>query len=259
MRLARRPAADGALVTFGIVPTERATGFGYIEQGEALSHGEPLYRIRRFVEKPNPEAAQAVLAQGGFLWNSGMFVFGARAYLDELRRLRPDIAEAAARAHATIRADMDFMRLDEEAFSACPAESMDYAVMKKTSRGAVVRSELGWSDVGSWSALWEVSDKDARGNAVRGDVHLADATCCLVRSDGRLVSALGVRDLVIVEAGDAVLVAARERAQDVREVVAHLEENGRAEHVSHKRVYRPWGYYESVDAGGRFQLTSSPA
>ncbi|HVC11651.1 MAG TPA: mannose-1-phosphate guanylyltransferase/mannose-6-phosphate isomerase [Burkholderiales bacterium] len=254
VRTARRAAADGALVTFGIVPTEPATGFGYIEQGEALSPGAPLYRIRRFVEKPNPETAQAFLAQGGFLWNSGMFVFGARAYLDELRQLRPDIAEAAARAHATIRADMDFMRLDEEAFSACPAESIDYAVMEKTSRGAVVRSDLGWSDVGSWSALWEVSDKDARGNAVRGDVHLADAAGCLVRSDGRLVSALGVRDLVIVETSDAVLVTARERAQEVREVVAHLEKNGRTEHVSHKRVYRPWGYYESVDAGARFQV-----
>ncbi|MDA8107054.1 MAG: mannose-1-phosphate guanylyltransferase/mannose-6-phosphate isomerase [Betaproteobacteria bacterium] len=254
VRTAREAARQGALVTFGVVPTEPTTGFGYIEQGEPLAREAPLFRIRRFVEKPDLETARAFLVQGGFLWNSGMFVLPARGYLDELERLRPDIAGAAARAYATLRADMDFVRLDEQAFAACPAESLDYAVMEKTNRGAVVRADLGWSDVGSWSALWDIAEKDARGNAARGDVHLVDAEGCLVRSEGRLVSAVGVRDLVIVETSDAVLVAARDRAQEVRETVAHLDRNNRTEHLSHKRVYRPWGYYESVDAGGRYQV-----
>ncbi len=254
VRTAREAARQGALVTFGVVPTEPTTGFGYIEQGEPLAREAPLFRIRRFVEKPDLETARAFLVQGGFLWNSGMFVLPARGYLDELERLRPDIAGAAVRAYATLRADMDFVRLDEQAFAACPAESLDYAVMEKTNRGAVVRADLGWSDVGSWSALWDIAEKDARGNAARGDVHLVDAEGCLVRSEGRLVSAVGVRDLVIVETSDAVLVAARDRAQEVRETVAHLDRNNRTEHLSHKRVYRPWGYYESVDAGGRYQV-----
>ena len=250
---ARGAAEGGALVTFGIVPSHPATGYGYIEEGEPLP-GMQARRIKRFVEKPDAGTAAGFLAQGGFLWNSGMVAVSARGYLDERARLRPDIAAAAERALAAGSRDMDFLRLDAEAFAACPADSVDYAVMEKTSRGAVVRADMGWSDVGSWSSLWEVSEKDAHGNAVRGDVNLIDAEGCLVRSDGRLVSLLGVKDLIVVETDDAVLVAARERAQDVKEVVEGLERRGRTEHVSHRRVYRPWGYYDSIDGGDRFQV-----
>jgi len=249
---ARDAAKDGALVTFGIVPTQPATGYGYIEAGEPL--GPPARRIHRFVEKPDAATAARFLAAGSFFWNSGMFLFAAHAFLDELRRFRPDIADGAERALAGASRDMDFLRLDATAFDACPAESVDYAVMEKTDRGVVVPADIGWSDVGSWSSLWEVSDKDAAGNAARGDVHLTDATGCLVRSDGRFVSVLGARDLIVVETDDAVLVATRERAQDVKEIVDGLERRARTEHVSHRRVYRPWGYYESIDAGEHFQV-----
>jgi mannose-1-phosphate guanylyltransferase/mannose-6-phosphate isomerase len=251
---AARAAVDaGALATFGIVPTEPATGYGYIEAGEVVAGG-PARRIKRFVEKPDTATARGFLAHGGFLWNSGMFAFGAQAYLDELVRFRPDIAAGAERALAAGARDMDFLRLDADAFAACPAESVDYAVMEKTDRGIVVPADIGWSDVGSWSSLWEVSEKDAAGNVVRGDVHLADAKGCLVRSHGRLVSLLGVEDLIVVDTDDAVLVASRGRSQEVKEIVDRLERGARTEHVSHRRVYRPWGYYESIDAGERFQV-----
>jgi len=251
--VARAAADAGALATFGIVPTEPATGYGYIEAGDTAGSG-PARRIKRFAEKPDAATAARFLAQGGFLWNSGMFAFGAQAYLDELARHRPDIAAGAERALAASKRDMDFLRLDAETFAACPAESVDYAVMEKTDRGIVVPADIGWSDVGSWSSLWDVSEKDAGGNVVRGDVHLADTKDCLVRSDGRLVSLLGVEDLIVVETDDAVLVASRARSQDVKEIVDRLERGARTEHVSHRRVYRPWGYYESIDAGERFQV-----
>jgi mannose-1-phosphate guanylyltransferase/mannose-6-phosphate isomerase len=250
---ARAAVETGALATFGIVPTEPATGYGYIESGEAIGAG-PARRIKRFVEKPDAATAQRFLAQGGFLWNSGMFAFGAQGYLDELARLRPDIAAGAERALAAGTRDMDFLRLDAEAFAACPAESVDYAVMEKTARGIVVPADIGWSDVGSWSSLWEVSQKDAAGNVARGDVHLTDTKGSLVRSDGRFVSLLGVDNLIVVDTDDALLVAARDRAQEVKEIVEGLERRQRTEHVSHRRVYRPWGYYESIDAGDRFQV-----
>jgi mannose-1-phosphate guanylyltransferase/mannose-6-phosphate isomerase len=249
---ARGAVQGGALATFGIVPTQPSTGYGYIEAGEPID--STTRRIKRFVEKPDAATAARFLAQGGFLWNSGMFAFSAQVYLDELNRLRPDIAGGAERALAASSRDMDFLRLDAEAFGACPADSVDYAVMEKTDRGVVVPADIGWSDVGSWSSLWEVSEKDADGNVVRGDVHLADSKGCLARSDGRLVSLLGVENLIVVDTDDAVLVAARDRAQEVKEIVDRLERGARTEHVSHRRVYRPWGYYESIDSGERFQV-----
>src|SRR5262245_20390997 len=233
---ARAAVEGGALATFGIVPTHPATGYGYIEEGEPLGAGSPARRIRRFVEKPDAATAARFLEQGGFVWNSGMFAFSAQAYLDELRAFRADVDAGAARALAAAKRDMDFLRLDAEAFAACPADSVDYAVMEKTSRGAVVRADIGWSDVGSWSSLWEVSPRDADGNVVRGDAQLVDVKGCLVRSEGRLVSALGVRDLVIVDTNDAVLVAPRARVEEVKELVAALEKRARTEHVSHRRV-----------------------
>lgn len=247
-------AAKGYLVTFGIVPAHPATGYGWIEAGEPIAGTKNAFRIRRFVEKPSAARAKSFLARGGFFWNSGMFAFAARRYLEELRRRRPAIAAAAEKALAGAARDLDFLRLEENAFAACPSDSIDYAVMEKTDSGAVLRAGFEWNDVGSWASLWELGRKDRSGNVVRGDVWLHGAKGCYVRSDGRHVSVLGARDLVVVETDDALLVASRDRAQEVKDVVARLASGKRAEHVSHSRVYRPWGYYESVDAGRRFQV-----
>lgn len=254
VRQAMSIAAQGFLATFGMAPTHAATGFGYIEAGAPIPQHSGVFRIRRFVEKPSAEKAQEFLAQGGYLWNGGMFAFTARTFLEELERFRPEILASARQALESAARDLDFLRLGREAFAACPSDSVDYAVMERTDRGAVVGAEMRWSDVGSWSALWETGQKDATANVTRGDVWLHAAARCYVRADARHVSVLGAEDLVIVETDDAVLVAARERAEEVREVVARLERQNRGEHISHTRVYRPWGYYESVDAGERFQV-----
>jgi mannose-1-phosphate guanylyltransferase/mannose-6-phosphate isomerase len=245
-------AGRGALVTFGIEPEGPATGYGYIQAGEPIDGVKDAFRIRRFVEKPSARRARALLARGGYLWNSGMFAFGAHRYLEELGRRRPKILAAVERSLAGAARDLDFLRLEKRSFAACPSESVDYAVMEGTGAGAVIRASLGWSDVGSWSALWEIGRKDGAGNVARGDAALHGAQGCYVRADARHVSVLGARDLVVVETDDAVLVAARERAQDVKEVVERLKRANRTEHVSHSRVHRPWGYYETVDAGERF-------
>jgi mannose-1-phosphate guanylyltransferase/mannose-6-phosphate isomerase len=245
-------AEEGYLVTFGIPPTEPASGYGYIEAGDPICGN--VFRIRRFVEKPSVEKAKTFLAQGGFYWNSGMFVFQARRFIDELGRLQPAMLEAVHAAVERATPDLGFVRLDRDAFAAAPSDSLDYAVMERTASGAMVRASMRWSDVGSWSALWDVGEKDAARNVVRGDVELRDATGCYVHADGRFVSLLGARDLVVVETDDAVLVAAKDRAQEVKEVVERLDRANRTEHVSHTRVHRPWGYYESVDNGPGFQV-----
>ncbi|HYD58289.1 MAG TPA: mannose-1-phosphate guanylyltransferase/mannose-6-phosphate isomerase [Burkholderiales bacterium] len=247
-------AAQGYLVTFGIRPTFAATGYGYVEPGEPLPEAPGASRLVRFIEKPNASKAEELLASGRYLWNSGMFAFSARKFLDELRRSRPDILAASETAFAAAARDLDFLRLDEKAFSACPAQSVDYAVMEKTSAGAVVPADMGWSDVGSWSALWDIGDKDAAGNVTRGDAHVRETSGSYVRADSRLVYVLGLQDVLVVETADAVLVSDRGRAEEVKEVVEQLESIKRSEHVSHTRVYRPWGHYESLDTGARFQV-----
>ncbi len=251
---ARKAAEDGFLVTFGIKPTTAATGYGYIETGEALQRTPGAHRIRRFVEKPDAASAQAFLRSENYSWNSGMFLFQATRFVEELRRHRNAIFESVERSVSESTKDVDFLRLDDKAFSACTSESIDYAVMENTAQGAVVRSDFGWSDVGSWSTLWDIGDKDASGNVITGDVAVAGARQCYVRADARHVSLLGVEGLVIVETDDAILIASRDRAQDVKGVVDRLAQNNRKEHVSHSRVYRPWGYYESVDEGERYQV-----
>jgi len=247
-------AASGMLATFGIAATRPDSGFGYIERGEQLPGDKGAFKVARFVEKPSEEQARAMIATGRVYWNSGMFAFGARRVLEELGRFRPDILDAARAAVAAATDDLGFLRLGREAFLACPAEAIDRAVMERTSHAAVIPADFAWSDVGSWAALWELAEKDAAGNASRGDVQLQDTRDSLVFGDRRLIATLGVDELIIVDTDDALLVADRSRSQDVREVVEDLKRAKRPEHLSHRRVYRPWGYYESVDSGERFQV-----
>jgi mannose-1-phosphate guanylyltransferase / mannose-6-phosphate isomerase len=246
-------AGRGFLATFGVVPTSAETGYGYIERGARLE-GLKASGVARFVEKPDRATAEGFVASGRFLWNSGTFVFAAAVLLRELDAFRPDIAAAARKAWEQRAKDMDFTRLGAEAFAACPAESVDRAVMERTQAAAVVEAEMGWSDVGSWATLWSVAAKDAEGNVVRGDADVRESRNSYVRADSRLVSVIGVADLVIVETSDAVLVAHRDKAQSVKEAVSRLEERNRSEHLHHRRVYRPWGYYETVDTGEGFQV-----
>jgi mannose-1-phosphate guanylyltransferase len=245
-------ARENRLVTFGIVPSHAETGYGYIEKGEALE--ELGFSVQRFVEKPDLPTATTYVESGRYLWNSGMFVFRARRYLDELDHFQPRMFAACTRALAQGRCDLDFIRIDERAFSECPDDSIDYAVMERTSSAAVVPLSAGWSDVGSWAALWSISDKDENGNALRGDTIVQACTNSYIRSDSRLVAALGVSDLVIVETKDAVLVAHKDHAQDLKKVVEHLKQDGRHEHLNHREVYRPWGFYDSIDQGERYQV-----
>ncbi len=247
-------AEQGALLTFGILPQGPVTGYGYIERGDPVPGREHAFRVARFVEKPDLKTAQGYVSSGRFLWNSGMFAFRAARFLEELERFRPDILTAARQALESGTRDLDFLRLDTAAFTACPSDSIDYAVMERTSSSTVVQADIGWSDVGSWTALWETGDKDARDNVVIGDVDLRDADGCYVRAEHRLVATVGVRDLIVVETDDAVLVAAKSHAQEVKDVVETLSRKTRTEHISHSKVYRPWGYYETIDEGERFQV-----
>jgi mannose-1-phosphate guanylyltransferase/mannose-6-phosphate isomerase len=243
-------AESGRLVTFGIVPDAPETGYGYIERGNG---GGGCFEVARFVEKPDAERAEQFLQTGRFYWNSGMFMFRAARYLEELAKFRPDILEGAAKSWQTRQQDLDFCRLGEEAFGACPSESIDYAVMENTSDASVVEADIGWSDIGSWSSLWQATDADGEGNVVVGDVQLDSVRNSYIRADSRLVTAIGVDDMVIVETADAVLVAPKRHAQRVKQLVEKLKSAQRDEYLVHKRVYRPWGYYEGIDLGEHFQ------
>ncbi len=247
-------ARAGHVVTFGARPTAPETGYGYIEAGAALPGLPGVHALARFVEKPDAEAAAAMLASGQYLWNSGMFVFTASTLLAELAAHAPAVLDAVRKAVAARKTDLDFIRLDPEAFAACPSISLDYAVAERTAHAAVVPAELGWSDVGSWTALWELGAKDAAGNVVLGDAVLAGAENCYVRSDGMLVAVVGLKDAVVVVTKDAVLAADRAHAQEVKPLVDRLRAAGRKEAVAHNRAYRPWGFYESLIAGERFQV-----
>jgi len=245
---------QGALATFGIVPKTPETGYGYIRRGEQVSGCGDCYKVARFVEKPDLATAQGFLDEGGYYWNSGMFMFHAERYLQELQEHAPAIAGAAEKAVSTGYRDLDFCRLEEKAFSDSPSDSIDYAVMEKTRDAAVVPADIGWNDVGSWSALWEVQPKDANGNAQRGDVYLDGVKNSLVRAESRIVAVVGMEDVVVVETQDAVLVTHKDQVQRVKQVVDHLKSKARTEHLHHTRVYRPWGHYEGIDAGDRFQV-----
>ncbi|WP_444895275.1 mannose-1-phosphate guanylyltransferase/mannose-6-phosphate isomerase [Microbulbifer sp. SSSA005] len=249
---ARALAEQGYLVTFGIVPTRAETGYGYIRRGDKLA--ETAWKVAEFVEKPDTETAEAYLASGDYSWNSGMFLFRASRYLEELERYRADILTACRSAYKSAARDLDFTRVDREAFAACADESVDYAVMEPTESAAVVPMDAGWSDVGSWQGLWELAKRDANDNLLQGDVLLEDSQRCLVRGESRLVSLLGVSDLVVVDTDDALLIADRQRVQEVKKLVSNLKNTGRSEAQRHRKVYRPWGYYDSIDAGPRFQV-----
>lgn len=244
-------AEQGYLVTFGVVPTHPESGYGYIQQGEPLTEGA---KVRRFAEKPDADTAATYVASGEYLWNSGMFLFRASRYLEELSLYQPDILSACQGAMASTCRDLDFTRVDKTAFDGCPSDSIDYAVMEKTSMAAVVPLEAQWSDVGSWSSLWEVSDKCDKGNCQTGDVMLEDTRNTLVHADSRLVAAVGVEDLMIVETKDAVLVASKDKTQQVKSITERLKAEGRPEYENHREVYRPWGKYDCIGKGIRYQV-----
>ncbi len=251
---AAEAAAAGKLVTFGITPTSPETGYGYIRAATGAHDAGSPRPVERFVEKPDVDTARAYLESGEYLWNSGMFMFSARRYLAELDALAPAMAAACREACARASADLDFLRLDENAFAACPADSIDYAVMEKTRDAVVVPLDAGWSDVGTWASLCEASSADAEGNVAIGDVVTEDSRNCYVRADHRLVATVGVEDHIIVETADAVLVAAKDKAQHVKRLVEQLKARQREEASLHREVYRPWGSYDSIDLGTRFQV-----
>ena len=253
VRAAMPAAENGALVTFGIVPTTPETGFGYIQADDSNGVVDGVRRVARFVEKPDAATARNYLATGGYYWNSGMFLFRASRYLHQLQRHRPDILEATRKACDAARRDGDFIRLDRDAFAACPADSIDYAVMEKTDAAMVLPVDIGWSDLGSWAALWDVATRDADGNATLGDVIAIDSRNSYVHAR-RLVALVGVDDLVVVETDDAVLVARKDRVQQVKDVVTRLKDDQRSQAALHREVHRPWGSYDSVDVGARFQV-----
>ncbi|CAM0999932.1 mannose-1-phosphate guanylyltransferase/mannose-6-phosphate isomerase [Rhodanobacter sp. Root179] len=253
VRQAQPLAAQDWLVTFGIRPDRPETGFGYIRRADAIDrHG---YRVEQFVEKPDLATAQSYLADGGYDWNSGMFLFKAARYLEELAAHAPAMLEAVRMAHAKATVDLDFVRIDRDAFAPVPDDSIDYAVMEKTRRAAVIPVSCAWSDIGSWSALWLTGDKDADGNLREGDTLAVDTHRSLLRShDRHLLATVGVDDLIVVTTPDATLVAHRDAAQDVKKIVEQLKAAGRSEHSLHRVVHRPWGNYDSLEEGERFQV-----
>ena len=250
--LAESAAMRDQLVTFGIAPSRPETGYGYIRAGEVV--GDGIFEVASFVEKPSLETATDYVESGEYYWNSGMFLFRARRYLDELEAVRPNMLVAARAAHAKAVRDGVFVHLDGEAFGNCPNESVDYAVMEEAKQTAMVTLHAGWSDIGSWSALHEATALDEQGNAVRGDVMLMDTENSYVYADQGLVTTVGIKGLVVVSTPDALLVASRDRVQDVRKLVQRLSDEERTEQAHHTKVYRPWGHYEAIDQGDGYQV-----
>ena len=249
-------AETGKLVTFGIVPTAPETGYGYIKVSEKLNINAPpsAQNIEEFVEKPDLETAKNYINSGCYLWNSGMFMFKASTYLNELKKFNPEIATSAKTAIEKSTKDLDFVRLDQEAFSTSPEDSIDYAVMEQTDQAVVVPLNASWSDVGAWNSVWEVSQQDHNGNVARGDVISHNTKNSLVHAESRLVTTLGVEDIIVIETADAVLVANKNNVQDIKKIVEKLKSQQRPEVDLHRKVYRPWGNYDSIDSGERYQV-----
>jgi mannose-1-phosphate guanylyltransferase / mannose-6-phosphate isomerase len=250
--VATRAAQEGHIVTFGMTPTAPETGYGYVQRGAELPGVDGAFKVQRFVEKPDVETATGYVADGGYFWNGGMFVFRADVLLEELARQAPDILPAVRDAVAKSQRDLDFIRLDADSFARAPNISIDYAVMERTGRAALVPCAMGWNDVGSWSSLWEIGSQDDAGNVIEGDVLVHDTRGSFVHSEKILTALVGVRDLVVVVTKDAVLVADKTRAQDVKAIVDRLRSAGRNEPMEHTVVFRPWGSFEVVDGGDRF-------
>ena len=252
-----KAASQGYLVTFGITPNSPETGYGYVRSGEGLVDVAGAYSVAEFVEKPDRETASRYLAEGGYTWNSGMFVFTAGRYLEELAAHRPDILAGITAAWMGRRHDpaqLLFCRPASTEFLACSAESIDYAVMQSTTRAAVVPARFGWSDVGSWDSLWQIAAKDDVGNAIHGDVFVSATNNSYIRAESRFVAVIGLDNVVVVETPDSVLVMHRDKAQEIKRAIQHFEQNNRTEHLYHLRVHRPWGWYEGIDKGERFQV-----
>jgi len=247
-------AEKGALVTFGISPTSPETGYGYIEQGVQMEADPHAFQVAKFEEKPDLVTAKKYLQSGKHFWNAGIFMFRADVFLDEVKTLAPEILTCCRDALQQGHRDLDFRRLDDKVFRNCPSTSIDYAIMEKTQKCVVVPTAMGWSDVGSWSSLWTLGNKDQDGNVQLGDVISVDTTNSYIRGQDRLIATLGVDNLIVIETADAVLVAARDEVQQIKKIVEHLQAQGRTEHEAHVRVYRPWGYYESVQSGERHQV-----
>lgn len=257
VEIATSLACQNKLVTFGIVPTKPETGYGYIQQGQAIqnmnTNENMAYSVNQFVEKPSTKVAQDYVESGEYLWNSGMFLFKAQQYLTELKTHHPEIYHVCKSCVDSSSKDLDFIRISGDSFSQCPSESIDYAVMEKTENAAVVPLDANWSDIGSWSAIWDVSEQDSNGNALKGDVINKNSKNCLVHGEEKLITILGIEDTVIVDTKDALLVANKNQVQSVKDVVNEIKSNKRDEWKIHREVYRPWGKYDSIDMGSRYQ------
>lgn len=249
---AEQESVDNKLVTFGIVPTKPETGYGYIKKGEQVKNS--VFKVNSFVEKPDLETAKNYLELKCYLWNSGMFMFKASVYLDELKKFRPDILAACKESLSSASTDLDFIRLNSDVFAECPDESIDYAVMEKTQDCVVIPLDADWSDIGSWTSLWEISEKDEHENVSHGDVINYNSRNNYIYSEGSLISTVGVNNLIIVQTKDALLVAQQDNVQDIKKIVEILKKQKRSEHISHREVYRPWGRYDSVERGDRYQV-----
>ena len=245
-------AQGGSMVVFGITPTYPETGYGYVKARKADDHG--VHAVEAFVEKPNLELARSYIEQGGYYWNSGMFMFRASVYLQELTRYRPEMVKACQGAWDESTIDLEFVRLNKEAFASSPSDSIDFAVMEKTNKAVVIPLDAGWSDVGAWSAVWQVQDRDTSGNAIKGDVLIESSTNSYVNAQSRMVAIVGMDNVVVVETSDAVLVMNKDRSQDVKKLVDQLKSSKRSEVDLHREVFRPWGSYDSIDHGKRFQV-----
>ncbi|WP_345426999.1 mannose-1-phosphate guanylyltransferase/mannose-6-phosphate isomerase [Halioxenophilus aromaticivorans] len=253
--VAEAQAEAGRLVTFGVVPTAPETGYGYIRRSQPVDNplGE-VFQVMQFVEKPTVDVAERYIGTGEYYWNSGMFMFKPSRYIEELEKFNPEMVAVCREAFAKAEVDLDFTRIDRASFEACPDDSIDYAVMEKTDSAVVVPLSAEWSDLGSWSALWDVSDKDKHGNTTRGDVITYETNNCYIQADRKLIATVGVDDLVIVDTDDALMVASKDQVQDVKAIVGELKSQQRSEASTHRKVYRPWGYYDSIDFGERFQV-----
>jgi mannose-1-phosphate guanylyltransferase/mannose-6-phosphate isomerase len=245
-------AQSGSMVVFGITPTYPETGYGYVKARKADDHG--VHAVEAFVEKPNLGLASSYIEQGGYYWNSGMFMFRASVYLQELTRYRPEMVKACQGAWDESTIDLEFVRLNKEAFASSPSDSIDFAVMEKTNKAVVIPLDAGWSDVGAWSAVWQVQDRDTSGNAIKGDVLIESSTNSYVNAQSRMVAIVGMDNVVVVETSDAVLVMNKDKSQDVKKLVDQLKSSKRSEVDLHREVFRPWGSYDSIDHGKRFQV-----